>query len=84
MQYRLLNRFGQVQLGMWDVCIICGPFMQAEVVIYCTLDRFHTSIPSTSQPNISPASGGFQGPDPILRVSEETADTSSPWRGPVN
>lgn len=30
MQYRLLNRFGQVQLGMWDVCIICGPFMQAR------------------------------------------------------
>lgn len=68
MQYRLVNSIGQVQLGMWDVCINCGPFMQAVVVIHRTLGRSHTSIPSTSQPNISLASGGLQVPDPIPRV----------------
>lgn len=68
---RLMERFGQVQLGMWDVCTICGPFMQAEVVIHRALHRFHTSTASTSQPNISLASGGLQGPDPILRASAQ-------------
>lgn len=72
MQYRLLNRFGQVQLGivgrLYKLWAVHAGKWSSSTALWI---GFHTSTPSTSQPNISLASGGFQGPDPILRVSEE-------------
>lgn len=60
-----------MQLGMWDVCIICGPFMQAKVVIYYTLDPV-PPLHCIHQPaKYQPGEWGFQGPDPMLTVSEE-------------